>query len=98
MSDYDFRLGSIETGGATGMDAFFESEPEVVSPVGTAKAASQPAPRMKVASLDQLKGFSRVAADTLINKSTNDLWAIRRDGDSFQIERLFQDDGSPLKG
>lgn len=97
MSKYDFRLGSIQTGEATGLDAFFASEPQVVSPVGTAKAASKPA-RVKVASLSQLNGFTRVSAETLINKSTNDLWAIRKDGDSFLIERLFQDDGSPLKG
>lgn len=97
MSKYDFRLDTIQTGGAAGMDAFFANEPEVVSPVGQAKTAAA-RPRVKVASLDQLKGFTRVAADTLINKSTNDLWAIRREGGDFVIERLFQDNGQPLKG
>lgn len=95
--NYDFRLDSIETGGATGMDAFFANEPAVVSPVGTAKEAAAPV-RVKVGSLSQLQGFTRVSSDTLINKSTNDLWAIRKDGDEFQIERLFSDSGSPLKG
>ena len=95
--NYDFRLDSIQTGGATGMDAFFANEPTVVSPVGTAKTAAAPM-RVKVASLSQLQGFTRISAETLINKSTNDLWAIRKDGDGFQIERLFNDSGSPLKG
>lgn len=93
----DFRMDQYEAGGATGMDAFFEAEPEIVSPVGQAKAASTPK-RVRVSSLQQLDGFVRTASDTLINKATNDLWALRKDGEQFFIERLFQDDGQPLKG
>lgn len=94
----DFKLDSINPGGATGMDALFESNPSIVSPVGSKAAAATPKPRIRVASLKQLDGFHRVSEDTLVNKSTQDLWAIRKDGDSMYIERLFEDNGQPLKG
>lgn len=97
MSDFNFDLSSIQSGEATGMDAFFASEPEVVSPVGEAKPVAKPV-AVRIGSLKQLEGFTRVSAETLINKSTNDLWAIKKDGNDFYIERLFQDDGQPLKG
>lgn len=92
----DFKMESFESGGATGLDALFESEPEIVSPTTTKVAEAEK--RVKVGSLDQLDGFVRVASDTLINKATNDLWALRKDGDNFYIERLFEDNGQPLKG
>lgn len=97
MSDFDFDLSSIQSGGATGMDAFFASEPEVVSLVGEAPVVARPEP-IRIGSLKQLEGFTRVSSETLINKSTRDLWAIKPDGNDFVIERLFQDDGQPLKG
>ena len=93
----DFKMDNFQTGAATGMDALFASEPQIVSPVGQAKPLQRPK-SVKVASLQQLSGFRRVAADTLVHKSTNELWAIRKDGEDYHIERLFQDDGSPLKG
>jgi hypothetical protein len=94
----DFKLSDFESGRASGMDSFFETEPEIISPTGTVKAASAPK-RVKVASLDQLKGFQRVSSDTLVNKATQELWSIAKDtsGDFF-VQRLFQDDGQPLKG
>jgi hypothetical protein len=93
----NFKLSDIQTGGATGMDALLANDPQIVSPVGQAKKASAPK-RVKIGSLQQLEGFQRVAADTLIHKSTQELWAIRKDGEDFCIERLFQDNGLPLKG
>jgi hypothetical protein len=93
----DFKLSQIESGQSVGIDALFENEPQIVSPVGQAKSASAPK-RVKVGSLNQLQGFVRVATDTLVNKATNDLWALMKEGDTFFIERLFQDDGQPLKG
>lgn len=93
----DFKLSSVQTGEATGLDALLASEPQIVSPVGRAKKASAPR-RIKIGSLQQLEGFQRVAADTLIHKSTQELWAIRKDGEDYTIERLFQDNGQPLKG
>ncbi len=94
----DFKLGGIESGPATGMDAFFAAEPEIVTPTGKSKVASAPK-RVKVTSLQQLKGFQRVAADTLVNRVTQDLWSIAKDGNGeFFVQRLFNDDGQPLKG
>jgi len=93
----DFKMDNFQTGGATGMDALFATEPQIVSPVGQAKPVQAPK-SIKVASLQQLSDFTRASADTLIHKSTNELWAIRKDGEDYHIERLFQDDGTPLKG
>ena len=99
MSDIsDFNLDSIQTGECTGMDAFFAKEPQIVSPVGTTKAAPAQ-PRIKVGRTSQLNGFVRISEDMLVNKATQDLWAIKKHGDNdYYIERLFADDGSPLKG
>lgn len=94
----DFKLSDVESGQATGMDAFFAAEPEIVSITGRAKTAAAPK-RVKVSSLDQLHGFQRVAGDTLVNKATQELWSIAKDGNGdFFVQRLFQDDGQPLKG
>lgn len=89
MADFDFD-SSFETAGGVGLDGFLaDSE---------ARTAAESKPRMKVASLTQLKGFVRLSHETLVNKSTRDLWALKKDGGEFYIERLFQDDGSPVKG
>ena len=41
----------------------------------------------------------RISAETLIHKSTTDLWALKKEADGkFYIERLFDDNGEPLKG
>lgn len=94
MSDFKFEHMQ---GGASGMDAFFENEPTVISPFGQKAAAVAKPARVKVASLAQLNGFTRIASNTLVNKSTQDLWNIKREGGEFVIERLFQD-GAPVKG
>lgn len=36
-------------------------------------------------------------ADELIHKATKDLWNFRKDGELFVLERLFNDNGTPLK-
>lgn len=55
--------------------------------------------RTKVASVGQLAPFMRLSADTLIHKSQRDLWTLRKEADGdYYIERLFDDNGSPLKG
>jgi hypothetical protein len=92
----DFKLGDIQ-GGASGMDAFFEREPQMITPPGQKVAAVAKSPRVKVGSLTQLNGFHRLSAETLVHKSTNDLWSIKRENDGYYIERLFQD-GAPVKG
>lgn len=53
---------------------------------------------LRVASLGDLSDFLKVAEDTLIHRSTRDLWSFRRDGTDYVIERLFDDVGEPLKG
>jgi len=85
MSKFD--LGQMQMSGSTGLDALFEQAPELI----------RPTPRRKVASLRDLSGFVRVSADTLVHKSQNDLWALKKEGEQFYIERLF-DDGQPVKG
>jgi hypothetical protein len=154
LDNWNFQLEDIQAP-ATGIDAFFESNPEVITPHGVVVTASfkpgdkvvvtkgkekgltgtvthtksgphqnmvsvdldhpvqrmlgpavlnpgalkkQAAEQRKIASLGQLNGFVRIASDTLINKSKKDLWALKKNGDSYVIERLFQDGGLPLKG
>lgn len=93
----NYKFDNMESGGTSGLDAFFASEPQIVTPTGKTASAPVKSPRIKIGSLSQLAGFTRISADTLIHKSTKDLWAIRKDGDNYFIERLFQGEG-PVKG
>jgi hypothetical protein len=53
---------------------------------------------VRLASLGDLTSFfTKVGNDTLIHKSTRDLWALKQDTNGFLIERLFDDHGEPLK-
>ena len=106
MKNGNYNLGAIGTE-ASGLDAFFASEPQIITPAAasdrpmgavTVKAAAKAPARTKVASLAQLNGFHRLSAETLVHKSTNDLWTLKKEGDDYFIERLFQDNGLPLKG
>jgi hypothetical protein len=36
-------------------------------------------------------------SDDLVHKATKDLWSFRQEGDQYVIERLFKEDGAPLK-
>ena len=55
--------------------------------------------RIRVASLGDLTSFLKVAENTLVHKSTNDLWEFKKDADGgLLVERLFDDNGHPLKG
>lgn len=86
----DFDLAKFETSGSSGIDALFKREAQLVTPVQG---------RRRVASLKDLSGFDRVSAETLVHKSDRDLWSIRKESDGkFFIERLFDDNGEPLKG
>ena len=58
--------------------------------------------RMVVADLGDISSMFVTAgsgkdADELVHKATKDLWAVRKDGKKFVIERLFDDTGKPLK-
>ena len=86
----DFDLKDIQTSGSSGIDALFQREPEIIEP----RLA-----RIRVASVQQLKPFTRLSAETLVHRSERDLWAIRKEADgNLYIERLFDDNGKPLKG
>ncbi len=63
-----------------------------------ARQKTSPSKSLRVASIGDLTEFLRVAEDTLIHKSTRDLWSFHRDGNEYVIERLFDDEGEPLKG
>lgn len=60
--------------------------------------------QMRVASLGDLSDFFVViggASDKsgeLIHKSTDDMWAFTQDGDSWVINRLFEESDDPIKG
>lgn len=86
----DFDLQNMQLGGA-----FLEPAMERAQRNVTAAMKS----RTKVGSVGQLSPFMRISSDTLIHKSNRDLWALRKEGDgNFYIERLFDDNGTPLKG
>jgi len=89
----EFELGGhngIQTQGAPGIDALFSQNPPFVQPTASRKL---------VASVGDLKGFRRISSETLVNKSSNDLWTLKKEADDkFYIERLFDDNGEPLKG
>lgn len=55
--------------------------------------------RMVVGDLGDLSSFFMSAGrqDELIHRSTQDLWAIKKNGEDYVIERLFDESGKPLK-
>lgn len=42
-------------------------------------------------------GMVGVKSDDLVHKATKDLWSFRQEGGQYVIERLFNEDGNPLK-
>ena len=66
--------------------------------VASSKQASNV--RMRVADMMSISDFFTAAtgrSDELVHKATKDLWSLKQDGDAFVIERLFNEDGNPLK-
>ena len=91
MSDFD--LGDLQMSGETGLDALFQREAHIISP------QKMSASRKKVASLSDINNFVRLSSETLVHKSDRDLWALKKEADgSYFIERLFDDNGEPIKG
>jgi len=85
----EFDFSNFVTSSYLGEEVF-EQAPELISPFPTG--------RTKVASLGDLGGFLRKASDTLVHVSSQDLWSLKKEADgSFYIERLFDDNGNPLK-
>lgn len=85
----------------TGVDAFLSDEDEERDVISGDKRASDDdlqKGRIRVASVSQLDGFTRVSSNTLVRMSEKDLWEITEDenGD-YVVERLFDDNGNPLE-
>lgn len=57
--------------------------------------------RMVVSNLGDISslfGPTKVGGgDELVHKATKDLWSFKQDGEGYVIERLFNEDGNPLK-
>jgi hypothetical protein len=86
----EFEMESIQTQGSPGLDALFAQQPQLVE----ARAK-----RRVVATMSDLKSFMRISSETLVHKSEKDLWTLKKEADGkFYIERLFDDNGEPLKG
>lgn len=86
----DFDLGGMEIGGAPGFDAMIQREAHITRP--------NPG-RRKVASMADIKAFDRDSSETLVHRSDRELWALKKEADGqYFIERLFDDNGAPLKG
>lgn len=64
---------------------------------GSKRTAAAAKSRIRVASLGDLTDFLRIGSDTLVHKATQDLWKLTKDPQGFVIERLFDDNGGPLK-
>ena len=87
----DFDLSDIQVAGSPGLDSMLSREAHIVAPFKTG--------RKMVASLGDLHGFLRLSSDTLIHKSNQDLWTLHKESDGkYYIERLFDDNGEPIKG
>lgn len=98
----NFRLSDVQLDDVSGMDSFLGDSVHATSKKACAAVVQQQARqlshRVRVGSLQQLEPFSRVSADTLIHKSTKDLWSLQNNGDgTFYIEQMFDASGGPLK-
>ena len=70
---------------------------EHLTPVSN-KVATKKVGSFKVASLGDLTNFLKVAEGKLVHKSTKDLWSFQKDADgNITVERLYDDNGEPLK-
>ena len=55
--------------------------------------------KIKVASLNELNGFVRIASDTLIHVAQKDFWRLAQDENGeYVIERMADDQEGPIKG
>lgn len=101
MSWYDefreFDMSEVEHDSSSSMDTFFQDVDYKIASFEKASDGNLP-DRMKVSSVHDLEGFTRIASDTLVRVSEKDLWALSEDDDGeVVIERLYDDSGNPLK-
>lgn len=90
MDPKSFDLGDMEMSGSSGIDTLLQNEPKLVSPFKTG--------RRKVASIGDLSNFLRLSKETLVHRSERELWALKKEGGDYYVERLFDGNGQPLKG
>ena len=89
----DFDIGSLMIQ-ASGMDSYLSGEEDDYEPIVDYTDALT---TRRIASVDDLKGFKRIASNTLVRKAERDLWALKQNDDGeWLIERLFDDDGNPI--
>lgn len=100
LQDNDYPMDKVSTP-CTGVDSFLSQGADSSEPLFSEKGGSSISSedtRVRIASVDQLKGFTRVSSNTLVRMSEKDLWGLKEDEDGeFIIERLFDEDGNPLK-
>ena len=70
---------------------------EAVRKAAPRDAATPEIGTIRVASLGDLSGFLRLSSDLLVHKSSKDLWSVSKTADGFTVNRLFDDDGKPIK-
>lgn len=94
MADYDDFDFDTFVMADSGMDSFLAD----TSSLKTATKLASGSHTIRISSVKDLEGFRRVAHDTLVRKSENDLWELKQSGDGeWLIERLCDDNGDPLK-
>lgn len=100
LKNGDFPMDKV-TSKNTGVDAFLSDDDEKKDVIHGDRTASEKALRtgsIRVASVSQLDGFTRVSSNTLVRMSEKDLWEIKEDDNGdYVVERLFDDDGNPLE-
>jgi hypothetical protein len=62
------------------------------------RTASRSSNKIRVASVNDLHGFAKVAGNNLVRISENDFWKLGTDDEGYFIERLVDDTDGPIKG
>lgn len=52
---------------------------------------------IRTSTLGDIGSLFAQAGQDLVHKSTKDLWSLRKEGEDFVLERLFDESGAPLK-
>jgi len=52
---------------------------------------------VEFSSISSMFEQARMGSEDLVHRATKDLWSFKQDGGNYVIERLFSEDGSPLK-
>ena len=52
---------------------------------------------IEFSSISDMFDHAKSGSDDLVHRATKDLWSFQQDGDNYVIERLYNEDGNPLK-